>query len=51
MTYMGGTRNVPSPMASLNRKITEKLISEVDEIKDEVNQFISPKASKLMLEK
>ena len=37
MTYMGGTRNVPSPMASPNRRITDKLILEVDEINDEVN--------------
>ena len=50
MTYMGGTRNIPSPMASPNCKITDKLMLEVDEIKDEVNQFISPRASKLMSE-
>ena len=51
MTYMGGIRNVPSPEASPNRKITDKLMLEVDEINDEVNQFISPRASTLMIER
>lgn len=34
MTYMGGMRNVPSPAASPQRKITDKLILEVDEINE-----------------